>query len=363
MVLVSNRKLLIAIWFYSLNFFMGCGDFSSERLSSSEKISAAKSVSFIAIGDAGTGDVNQLQVAVAMENWCKRGDVACDFALYLGDNFYNSGLPLEYDKAYPMWMERFTIPYLKLPFPFYVTMGNHDYSSQGILPPNWDKQDIYKRFDGQEERGDAFPGKWYFPSPWYQFRAGNASFAAIDTEHLIYEGREIRAQRKVVETMAKEAARLGLDFRIAFGHHPLFSNGKHGNAGSYGSGVSKLFEQRDGKYLQQFFKSNVYDEKYGCDLIDIYISGHDHNRQLLEKNTDCPGIYIISGTGGKVTALKRTATDKLENKTLWQTARLGFVHVTLSGRDMTVTMINEYAEPEAVIQCTKAASGKLSCEL
>jgi len=47
-------------------------------------------VRFVALGDAGEGNTEQFAVADAIGAVCLRD--GCDFALYLGDNFYDSGV-------------------------------------------------------------------------------------------------------------------------------------------------------------------------------------------------------------------------------------------------------------------------------
>src|SRR5689334_9993322 len=47
-------------------------------------------VRFIAIGDSGTGEAEQYEVAASIATHC--ADFGCDFVLYLGDNFYPGGV-------------------------------------------------------------------------------------------------------------------------------------------------------------------------------------------------------------------------------------------------------------------------------
>ena len=85
---------------------------------------------FIALGDVGVSDIGQPssgQYAVAefMESFCETKG-GCDFAVMLGDNIYMAGV----DSAdHPRWAAVFEDPYANLDFPFYATLGNHDYGS------------------------------------------------------------------------------------------------------------------------------------------------------------------------------------------------------------------------------------------
>ena len=49
-----------------------------------------ETVRFLALGDGGTGDKNQKELAKSMKLVCEK--FQCDFVLLLGDNFYPAGL-------------------------------------------------------------------------------------------------------------------------------------------------------------------------------------------------------------------------------------------------------------------------------
>ena len=84
-------------------------------------------VRFIALGDGGEGnDAQHIVADMAAEVCAQRG---CDFALYLGDNIYDSGVDSIHD---PQFDTKFEIPYQPLDFPFYVVLGNHDLGGDGL---------------------------------------------------------------------------------------------------------------------------------------------------------------------------------------------------------------------------------------
>ena len=82
---------------------------------------APKVVRFAALGDAGTGSSAQYAVGKALGDKCKQS--GCDFVLYLGYNFYDTGVKDENDKQFA---EKFELPYATVDAPFYVVLGNHD---------------------------------------------------------------------------------------------------------------------------------------------------------------------------------------------------------------------------------------------
>jgi hypothetical protein len=90
-----------------------------------------------------------------------------------------------------------------------------------------------------------------------------------------------------------------LDWKIAFGHHPYISNGQHGNAGAY-EGLDWLdWAVADvplGTAVKDFMDTRI------CGQVDVYFSGHDHNRQWLEPT--CGTEFIVSGAAAKTTDLQ-----------------------------------------------------------
>lgn len=350
-----NKSIISAVALALLSSFLffspSCGENEAKLFqilkSKNEKIG------FIAIGDAGVHKDTQLRVASAVGSWCARTDKQCDFGLYLGDNFYESGLPDDQVEAESLWLERFALPYAHLTFPFYVAMGNHDYSFHGRGRPDWQKVENYQRFHNKSAPSDRFSGKWQFPSAFYNFSAGNAMFMALDTQQLLY-GRNVDLQQKLFESSYEAALDQGLRFRVMFGHHPIYSNGSHGNAGDYGYGTAlgKIKEQKDGSYIKRFYQSKSFGEQSLCQHVDLFISGHDHNLQLINRNQEqCPGLYIVSGVGGKVSKLYRTAAEEVEAETLWQKSSLGFSYIEIEGDKISINMVNERAKDMMQVEC------------
>lgn len=83
---------------------------------------------------------------------------------------------------------------------------------------------------------------------------------------------------------------------VAYGHHPFKSNGRHANAGNY-EGVGRLDPTGivSGRQIEDFFNDEL------CGRVDLYLAGHDHNRQWLEPQ--CGVELIVSGAGAKTTDL------------------------------------------------------------
>jgi tartrate-resistant acid phosphatase type 5 len=245
---------------------------------------------FIALGDGGEGNTTQYKVADAVKLVCDAAG-GCDFAVYLGDNFYDSGVDGVRDMQF---QTKFEMPYAVLPFPFYVALGNHDYGGNGAGYEYW-------KAEAQIEY-TMLSSKWKMPSRFYKLSAPAeagpadgpvATFFALDTNAIMFTGDDEQLAWLNDGTSAAPAG-----WKIGFGHHPYVSNGAHGNAGEY-EGIP-FIPVVSGEQVKDFFDDAV------CGKIDVYLSGHDHNRQWLEPA--CGTEYIVSGTAAKTTDLEGQGT-------------------------------------------------------
>ena len=261
-------------------------------------------VRFVALGDAGEGNAEQYGVANAIERVCSnRG---CDFALYLGDNFYDSGV----DEVDDIQFEtKFELPYANLAFPFWIVLGNHDYGGGGSGYEFW-KGNYYIEYS------DVSP-RWRLPDLFYTVDYGVLDLFGLDTNAILwgfFDDQQAWLDARLAESDAA--------WTIAFGHHPYLSNGHHGNAGVYdGYSPSPIW---DGANVKQFFDESV------CGSVDLYMCGHDHSLQWPE--TTCGGTeLIVSGAGSKTTGLDG------ENPTWFEADREGFVYLDLTTTEYTAT--------------------------
>lgn len=281
-------------------------------------------VRFIAIGDTGTGSETQYAVAAAIKDHC---DVAgCDFGVLLGDNFYPSGVDGVDD---PQWQEKLEQPYAELDFPFYMTLGNHDYGGDGAG----------YEFDlgiNQVAYADLHE-KWILPSTYYSFDDGAATFMALDTNLIFWNHNDSPTlQGDFVTEVMSESDR---PWRIVFGHHPYLSNGPHGNAGSY-DGVPYV-PIANGEYIKAFV------EDYLCGNIDLYVSGHDHSRQITTGPPECDATFVVSGAGAKSTTLEGN------NSTEFEVAYEGFAYFVVSDEKIIIEMYDRDGNHEFTHELVK----------
>jgi len=276
------------------------------------KGSDKESLQFIVIGDWGTqGSEGQKLVAAQMEILAATRSI--DFIVTTGDNFYNEGVNSVDD---PLWRSTFediySQPALK-DIPWYVTLGNHDY-----------RGNIY----AQIEYGKTHKN-WILPHSYYSrdFRIDDQTEVRIlflDTNPFLeeYESRpDIYHHIEEQDTGAQNSWMYNVlndsdvVWRIAVGHHPVYSAGYHGGTTALKNVFPKLFEQQK---------------------VQAYFAGHDHHLEhhRLVGRTN----YFISGGGSRV----RKVSDRKYSK--FATSSLGFVHVELDNTCMNVSFINEKGE-------------------
>jgi predicted MPP superfamily phosphohydrolase len=198
------------------------------------------SLKLAVIGDNGTGNRAQMDVAVQMVKF--RQQFAYSLVLMVGDNFYGSQKPADLE-------QKFVRPYqalLDAGVTFHAALGNHDtLATVDYAPIN---------MHGQR---------------YYSYVRGNVRFFVLDTNVLD------AAQLRWAETALQQAAE---PWKIAYFHHPLYSN-----AGRHGSNV-------DVRVLLEPLLV-----KYG---VQVVFSGHDH---VYERLRPQKGIhYFIAGSGGKL---------------------------------------------------------------
>jgi hypothetical protein len=271
---------------------------------------------FVAVGDTGKGNQGQKDVAAGIATKCAKD--GCDFVQLLGDNIYESGVTSTMDTE---WQGRFVEPYANLSLEFWAVLGNHDYGGNG-LGTEWGK--------GQNEIDyTAVSTKWRMPAAYWHRTVQNVEFFALDTNMQIFfqDGKQ---RTDVAAWLAASTA----TWKIALGHHPYLSNGKHGNAGSY-DGIPL-----SGSNVKSFMDDVV------CGKADLYLSGHDHDRQW-HKST-CKGTELaVSGAGAATTTLGT------KNETLFQADTLGFLYVRIAGKTLTAEFCDQTGKVEFTRTLTK----------
>lgn len=228
------RQLLLSILFVALT-----GPLAAQDLRLPMKDGSVK---FAVIGDSGTGDSNQLDVAKQLAAF--RTKFPYEFTIMLGDNLYGGQRPSDY-------VNKFELPYkplLDAGVKFYAALGNHD-------DPN---QRLYKPFNMNGDRYYSFK-----PS----LTAG-IRFFALDSNYM---------QPAQVQWLEKELAASGSDWKVAFFHHPPYSSGMHGS--------SEILRAQ----LEPIFVTSG---------VNVVFTGHEHFYERIKPQM---GIqYFIAGSSAKL---------------------------------------------------------------
>jgi predicted phosphodiesterase len=210
----------------------------------------AGAVRFVAFGDMGTGNEDQLVVARRMVAY--HDEHPYDTVLTVGDNIYPDGNPTDLAAKF----ERPYAELLRRGVNFYAVLGNND------VKRGRDAQINYQPFH--------MGGRGY-----YSFTKGaganQVQFFAIDSTNV-----DAGQLRWLEASLAESRAR----WKIAYFHHAIYSSAK-----THGSRV-KLRAQLEPLFV-----------KYGVAAV---FSGHDHT---YERTRPQQGVqYFVCGIGGEIRA-------------------------------------------------------------
>lgn len=229
------------------------------------------SLKFAVIGDNGTGDRAEYEVAAQMT--AVHSTFHFDSVIMLGDNMYGRQKPQDF-------IDKFERPYkglLDVGVRFYAALGNHDDQSNRF----------YKPFNMGGER-------------YYSYVKNNVRFFVLDTDLLDPK------QLAWIETALKNSSD---EWKICYFHHPLYSDGR-----THGSQVDVRV------VLEPLFV------KYG---VNVVFSGHDHVYERLKPQK---GIYyFVSGAGGQ---LRKSDVKHSDLTAVFFDQDQSFMLVEIAGRDM-----------------------------
>lgn len=196
--------------------------------------------SFVVIGDFGTGEPAEEEVARAVRAWHEERGV--DALVTTGDNVYESGHPRFFGDA---WAE----PYGWVGdagLDVIASLGNHDIRTA-------DGRFVMELLE--------------MPDRWYSVVVGDAEVFVLDAN------RPESAEQ--AEWLRGALAASRATWKIVVFHHPAFSCSKHDGEPEVQSVWVPLFE-REG--------------------VDLVLNGHDHNYQRF---SELNGVtYVVTGGGG-----------------------------------------------------------------
>jgi predicted phosphodiesterase len=235
------------------------------------------SVKFAVIGDNGTGERPEYEVAQQMAAF--HAKFGFDTVIMLGDNMYGSQKPQDF-------VDKFEHPYkalLDAGVRFYASLGNHDDQTNRF----------YKFYNMGGER-------------YYTYVKGNVRFFVLDSDLLDPK------QLAWIEAALKDSRD---EWKICYFHHPLYSDGR-----THGSQVDVRV------VLEPLFI------KYG---VNVVFSGHDH---VYERIKPQKGIYyFVSGSAGQ---LRKGDVRRSELTAAAFDQDQSFMLVEIDGRDLQFRAIS-----------------------
>ena len=270
---LSRRRFLRQSFAFSA--LAGLGAFP--RLADARQVAGGSHL--LMVGDWGYENFEaQTRVAKAMQGYVKEQGFKTEALLMLGDNWYG---PLPNGVKDTRWQTQFEEMYPKSVFdcPAYAIPGNHDYQR---MPESKVAAELeYAKLPGT---------RWTMPSLWYSFqfpaKRPLMTVIALDSNMPSADGRWDRGTNFTL-TPAQQAEQLAwltaelekprtTPFLVVMGHHPIFSNGPHG----------------DHKVLIRDWEPLLRKHK-----VHLYLAGHDHDMQHLEFEGH-PTSFVLSGGGG-----------------------------------------------------------------
>ncbi|MCC6555439.1 MAG: metallophosphoesterase, partial [Polyangiaceae bacterium] len=241
-----------------------------------------------------------------------------------GDNFYDHGVA---DLSDEQWVTKFEQPYDRQGLnglPFYAVLGNHDYglTSNGVKQAQID----YSSLPVGNGPGTRFSDKWTMPASYYDVQIGHVHLFGIDTQDFTGSDQ--------ADDMSARVASSTATWKIVFGHHPRYTSGDH------------YFDDQVLGFLGMFsLQEAVY-----CGA-DMFMAGHDHDRELIDKGRDgdCPDThFVISGAGAKLReTMAIVPTD--EGQLYFDDVTEGFAYMEFNG----TTLLFEFIDKNGVVNFTK----------
>jgi tartrate-resistant acid phosphatase type 5 len=238
---------------------------------------------WLMIGDFGSQEPAQSAVAGGLKAYAQSLGAKPQGLLLLGDNFYKK--TDKWSVKSERWKKGFEEMYPKDVFdcPCPAVLGNHDYHDNA----GGEKVQVgYTRPDAT---------RWHMPAKWYRWETPLVTFLGIDTNlRSVSGGKQKDGTPKNSLSEAEEKEQLAwfktelakprtTPWLVVMGHHPVYSNGSHG----------------DSKELVDVYAPLM--QEHGAHL---YFCGHDHDLQHLELEGQKTSFVLSGGGGARVRELK-----------------------------------------------------------
>jgi hypothetical protein len=292
------------------------------------------------VGDWGYEDrAAQAVVASGMRSYVQKQGIHAQALLMLGDNWYGA---LPGGAQSDRWKTQFEEMYPADVFacPAYGILGNHDY--QRYPESKVDAELEYARTG----KAGAAATRWTMPSRWYRFefpaQKPLITFLALDSNMPFKDGSTDRG-RDFTLTQAQQAEQLAwletelkrprtTPFLVVMGHHPVYSDGPHGDHPVLVRDWDPLFR------------------KYN---VNVYLAGHDHDLQHLEFEGHPTSHFLSGGGGADLYNLKIDPSQRGP----YAAKVHGFSHLSVTAKQMTLRHLD--SDGHTLHAFTKTPDGKV----
>jgi hypothetical protein len=334
---ISRRRFLRQSFAFSALASLGRVPGWGQALASSPAVAPESDADLLMIGDWGYDDDHaaQSQVAAGMCRYASDKAIRPQALLMLGDNWYGE---LAGGAHSPRWQTQFEQMYPAEAFsgPAYAILGNHDYQK-------WPDSKV----EAELAYAKNAQARWTMPARWYRFefpaQKPLITFIALDSNMPFTDGTSERGKdftltpAQQVEQLAWLDAELKrprtTPFLVVMGHHPVYSDGPHGDHPTLVREWDPLFQ----KYK-----------------VDVYLAGHDHDLQHLEFEGHPTSHFLSGGGGADLYDLKVAPSARGP----FAQRIYGFSHLSVTERQLTL----RHLDPSGRIlhAFTKSPDGKIS---
>ncbi len=307
---VSRRRLLKTLFCSSVAMKLNLASSAAAA-----ETHTAASLDLLVLGDFGSGDEIQASVARAISRYAETLGKPTQGMLLLGDNFYGS---MPGGVKSPRWQSGFSEPYPAkiFPAPCWAILGNHDYhDTRGNEQAQLDYAASLDR-----------PTRWTMPGKYYRVdlpaNKPLITFLMIDTNWKSINSKLHNDVPCWMSDEEKTAQQIWLDkqlasprapFTVVVGHHPIYSDSKHGDTSDLVKELAPMLE-----------KASVH----------LYLCGHDHDLQHLELEGLKTSFVISGGGGARVYPHEKTRP----NSVIFDS--YGFSHLAISNKRLWVRHID-----------------------
>jgi len=240
------------------------GDDQGHQFTTAPPPGTAKPMRIWAIGDSGTANANAAAVRDAYLAFAATRPA--DLWLMLGDNAYDSGADLEYQRAvfdmYPSILARTVL---------WPAFGNHDDGSASSSS----QSGVYYRLFTLPRAGEA-GGLASGTEAYYSFDYGNLHCICLDSQ-----GSDRSAAGAMMTWLANDLAATTAEWILAFWHHPPYTKGSH-DSDDLADSSGRMADMREAALPLL--------EAGGVDLV---LAGHSH---VYERSFLLGGHYGTSDT-------------------------------------------------------------------